>query len=201
MKTCSWLAQVFALLLILSLAESVSAVAKAEDKSKTKTVKVKDVMLEIPHTWKQSTPKSRFRAGQFQIPTAEGDTESGELVMYYFGSSGGGSVDANVKRWIGQFQSTGRNAKTTSGTSTQGPYVLVTVTGTYNKPIGPPILQKTKPMPEARMMAVILKVKNKGNYFLKLTGPEKTVTAADADFRKSFGANLKEEKAHKPTRK
>ena len=201
MKTRFWFAYVIVPLLVFPIAVSAGAGEKAKEKPKTKKVKVRDITLEVPKTWKQTPPKSKFRAGQFAIPAAKGDKEDAELIVYFFGSFGGGSVGANVKRWVGQFQSKGRKAKTTIGKSTQGPYVLVNVTGTYNKPIGPPVMRKTKAMSGARMMSVILAVEKKGNYFLKLTGPEKTVTAIAGDFRKSFGANVKEEKEYKPEKK
>ena len=78
--------------------------------------------------------------------------------------------------------------------------MLVDVTGTYNKPIGPPIQQKTKAMPAARMLGVILAVEKKGNYFLKVTGPQKTVSAAAKAFRNSFGAAASKEKEYKSDR-
>ena len=71
--------------------------------------------------------------------------------------------------------------KLTSGKCPQGDYVLVDLRGTWNKPIGPTIQQKTVEMPDARVLSVILTIKDQGNYFLRLTGPEKTVSAnADA---------------------
>ena len=84
-----------------------------------------------------------------------------------------------------------------SGTCKQGPYYVAEVTGTYNKPIGPPIRQQTKPTPGSRMVAVILMVKGKGNYFLKLTGAEKTITAVNKVLRTSFGASVDKEKDYK----
>jgi gluconolactonase len=47
------------------------------------------------------------------------------------------------------------------------------------------------------MLGVILNIKGKGNYFLKLAGPHKTVSAAAAQLRASFGGNEKEEKEFK----
>ena len=47
------------------------------------------------------------------------------------------------------------------------------------------------------MLAVMLTVENRGNYFLKLVGPAKTVAAAEAAFRNSFGAKADSEKEYK----
>ena len=167
------------------------------EESKTKKVKLQDIQLEVPVGWKQQQPTSRLRAGQFQLPAVATDKEGAELVVYFFGGAGGGG-DANMKRWIGQFAAQGRKVTMTSGKSAQGPYYLAEITGTYNKPIGPPIRQQTKATAGSKMVAVILMVKGKGNYFLKLTGPEKTVSAATGALRKGFGGNKSNEKAYAP---
>jgi hypothetical protein len=48
------------------------------------------------------------------------------------------------------------------------------------------------------MLAAILAVEGKGNYFLKLTGENATVTAAAEAFRASFGGKAADEKAFAP---
>lgn len=170
--------------------------AKAAPKpGKTKSVKLRDITLAVPVSWQQEQPRSRLRAGQFKLPAVKGDKQPAELAVFFFGGAGGGA-DANIRRWISQFQSKGRQAKVFRGESTQGLYLLLDLSGTYNQPIGRPVQGKTKPMPGARMLAVILAVKGKGNYFLKLTGPQKTVTAAGAALRRSFGADAKKEKPY-----
>jgi len=170
--------------------------AKKEAKSaKTATVKVRDITLTVPTAWEKQKPRSRLRAGQFKLPAVPGDTQSAELAIFFFGGAGGGA-DANIRRWVGQFQAKGRKMKVLQGESSQGPYLLLDLIGTYNQPVGPPIQRRTKPMKKARMLAVILNIKGKGNYFLKLTGPMRTVTAAATQLRQSFGADPKKEKPY-----
>lgn len=166
---------------------------KAEKPAATKEIKVDDITLKVPASWKEEKTASNFRKAQFKIEKAEGDSEPGELVVFYF-PGGGGDVDANIKRWIGQFDAKERKAKTMQGESPQGKYVIADITGTYNMPVGPIVQQKTRPLPGARMLSVMLSVPDKGNYFLKLTGPEKTVTAAAKAFRTSFGGDASKEK-------
>ncbi|MCA9119309.1 MAG: hypothetical protein H6822_06280 [Planctomycetaceae bacterium] len=158
-----------------------------------KEAKVGDITLKTPASWKQSEPTSSLRLAQFEIPAAEGDKESAELAIFSFG--GGGGVQANVDRWIEQFYADGRKSKVTAGKSALGEYVMVDVTGTYKKPVGPPILRKTEAQENARMLAAILAVEGKGNYFLKMTGEKATVTAAAEAFRTSFGGKEADEKA------
>jgi gluconolactonase len=173
-----------------------SAGGRAEEKdAKTREVKIEEITLAVPGHWVQKPASNKLRLAQFDIPAAEGDEEASELVVYSFGGGGGG-VDANIKRWIDQFQPKGRKVKLTSGKSPQGEYIFVDLSGTYNKPIGPPILNKTEPLANARMLAVILTIEQKGNYFLKLAGPEKTVSGESKSLRAAFGADETKEKEY-----
>ena len=161
-----------------------------------KESKVGDITLKTPARWEQSEPLSRLRLAQFEIPAAEGDKAPAELAIFSFGAGGG--VKANIDRWINQFDAGGRKSKVTIGKSDFGPYVIADVTGTYKKPVGPPIRGKTEPLEGARMLAVILAVEGKGNYFLKMTGEKATVSAAAKAFRNSFGGKEADEKAFDP---
>lgn len=177
--------------MILGLA--VTGYTDDEKKEETTEVKVQALTLNVPNSWESEQPKSRMRLAQFKIPAVEGDKEDAELLLFSFPGGGGGKL-ANVKRWIGQFDAEGREAKTVEGKSEQGEYLFVNISGTYNKSVGPPILQKTEPMKDARMLGVILNIEGKGVYYLKLSGPDKTVKKALQGFKKSFGADEKTEK-------
>jgi gluconolactonase len=160
---------------------------------KTREVKMRFLTLHVPESWKERGATSEMRLGELEIPATEGDKDAADLVVYYFGAQGAGTAKANIDRWIGQFESEGRKAKVLTGKARAGEYSLVDVTGTYQKPIGPPIERKTKPLPNARMLAVILATKE-GDVYLKLTGPAKTVAVAAADLRRAIGADLAAEK-------
>ena len=164
---------------------------------KTKKVVAKDIILNVPTSWKQSPASNNLRTAQFAIPKVEGDKDDAELVVYFFGGAGGG-VNANLERWSWQFQPGGKKQKIYKGQSKQGEYYLLDITGVYNKPIGPPINRQTNPTPGYQMMAVVLMIKDKGNYFLKLTGPQKTVAAAAQALRVAIDADVKKEAELKP---
>lgn len=170
--------------------------AAEQPKSKTRKVEAGDLTLTVPETWKQKEIKSEFRIAEFEVPPAKGDTASGELAIFHFGKQGAGGVQANIDRWIGQFEEDGRTVKIFDLKNDSAEYTLVDLTGTYKKPIGPPIQRKSKAMPGWRVLGVILSSEN-GNYFLKLDGPEKTVAAAEHEFRASFGGTAKGEKERK----
>lgn len=164
-----------------------------EKETKTKDIEVRDLTLTVPESWKSEQPTSSMRLGQISVPAVEGDEENGELLIFSF-AGGGGSKTDNIKRWIGQFDADGRESNTVEGVSEQGDYHFVNISGTYNKSVGPPILRKTKAVKNARMLGVILNVEGKGVYYLKLTGPDKTIKESLAAFKKSFGANVESEK-------
>lgn len=167
----------------------------ADEKPVTENKKVGDLTLAVPADWKEQPPANRLRLAQFSIPAVTGDKEPGELVISFFQGDGGG-VDPNLKRWNDQFTGDNKKIKLSQGESAQGTYYFSDVSGTYLKPIGPPIAGKKEPTPDYRSLGVILQVKEKGNYFLRLTGPDRTVAAAAEKLRQSFGGDEKKEKPY-----
>lgn len=165
----------------IALAEAGPA---ADESGEPRTFEARDLKLQIPARWEEQEPSNRLRLAQFAIPAAEGDEEAGELVV-----SGpfGGTDQANIERWFGQFSAEGRTAKMAQGTGPTGEYIVVELAGTYNKPVGPPIQGRTEPTPGFKMLGIIVKLDPGGNYFLKLTGPEKTVDSAAEELRATIG--------------
>src|ERR1700747_3511963 len=56
-----------------------------------------------PRDWSPVETNSQFRVKQFRLPAVNDDKADPELIIYFFGAGGGGSVDANIKRWKGLF--------------------------------------------------------------------------------------------------
>ncbi|MEI8020843.1 MAG: SMP-30/gluconolactonase/LRE family protein [Schlesneria sp.] len=166
---------------------------KDTEKDDVKEVVIKAIKLNVPASWKQEEPSNNLRLAQFKIPPVEGDKPATELVISSFGGDGGG-VDQNFKRWIDQFTAEGRKLKMSSGECEQGKYYVNDISGTYLQSTGGPFAGgKKTPMPGYRSLSIVLAVPEKGVYFLRLTGPEKTVTAAADAFRKSFNGNASKE--------
>jgi hypothetical protein len=133
-----------------------------------------------------------MRVGQYKLPKTEGDKEDGVLVVYYFGASQGGSPQANIDRWIGQMQQPdGSDSKAKAKTETMTVNGLkvttVDVTGLYTAEMAPG--SKTfHNDANYRLRAAVIETP-KGNYFVKLAGPEKTIARWDQsynDYLKSF---------------
>ncbi len=179
---------------VLALALLITPVALAED-AKTKAVEVKGIKLDIPEAWKpKALPPGGFgRVAQFDVAAVEGDKEGAEVVVSHFGPMGAGPIPANIDRWVKQFDGDERKVKIFEGESKLGKYVLVDLTGTWNKSIGPPVAMKTAKVPGSRVLGVILKSEKSGQFYIRLTGPEKTVTANAKALRVALQADPEKE--------
>jgi hypothetical protein len=145
-----------------------------------------ELLYTKPNGWTAAATTSSMRVAQFALPRTAGDTADAELIVYYFGGSGG-SVDANIDRWIGQMQQPdGRASSAVAKRSTRTvnglPITLVDVSGTYVAEMSPGSPQRHN-SPNFRLRAAVVTTPN-GPYFIKLTGPAATVTAAEADFER-----------------
>jgi len=171
-----------------------SALTADDAPPKTTVVNLKGLTLTVPENWTQAASRSSMRLATFEIPAVDGDEGPAELAIYSF-PGGGGPVDSNISRWIGQFDNKDRDAKITKGKAGDSDYYMVEVTGTYNQAVGPPIRRQTKAIEGSRMLAVILQL-DQGVYFLKLTGKDKTVKAQSKPLRQSFGGSVESEKEY-----
>ena len=148
-----------------------------------------DLKLKAPNGWITERPTSSMRVSQYQLPAAEGDAEPASLVVYFFGAGQGGSVDANLERWIGQMQTPGGGsskdkAKTDTTTVNGLKVTLLDVSGTYagGDMGGGGGGGGAQSKPNFRMRAGVIETP-KGAYFIKLIGPEKTVAHWDQGFQ------------------
>ena len=148
--------------------------------------------FEMPKGWVPKAPSSSMRVAEFVLPKADGDTEDATLTVYSF-PGGGGTVDANLERWIAQMaQPDGKPskgvAKTSTMTSTAGvKMTLVDVPGTYVAEVSPGSTERFN-KPGFRLRAAVVEA-TPSPYYIKLTGPEKTVLKWDesyTSFLKSF---------------
>lgn len=139
----------------------------------------------VPAGWVEEERTSSMRVAQYRLPKAAGDAEDASLVLYYFGQGQGGSTTANIERWIGQIQQAdGSSSKGKSKEENLEAHGLkvttVDVSGTY--------VAETAPgsgtfhnKPGYRLRAAVVETP-KGSYFVKLVGPEKTVTQWNESF-------------------
>jgi len=151
-----------------------------------------DLRFKVPEGWTVEKPTSDMRFAQYKLPKADGDGEDALLVVYYFGQGQGGPAQANIDRWLNQMkQPDGHPSKERAKMETltvNGLQVnTVDVTGNYSGGMSPdsaPADSKSI----YRLRAAVIDTP-KGSYFVKLTGPEKTVAHWDQaynDYIKSF---------------
>jgi len=144
------------------------------------TAKSAELRFEVPKEWKSAPPKTKLRKAQYTVPDKEGKSGDADFVVYYFGVSGGGSLDDNIARWKGAF--TGGNADEEPQKFKAGKLdaTIMDLWGTYSD-------QFTSETHKNHRMIVAAVETPRGNYYLKLIGPSDTV----GDWRKEFEALLK----------
>jgi hypothetical protein len=134
-----------------------------------------------PPTWKTRPAASAMRVAEFVVPRVASDAEDADVVLYFFGGSGG-SVDANIERWVGQFRAAdgGPVSKPTRTSQKSGSLTItsIDVSGTYVAEVRPGSKERFN-KPGFRMLATVVETP-KGPYFVKFTGPAGTVTQAVA---------------------
>ena len=142
----------------------------------------------VPAGWVEEERSSSMRVAQYKLPHADADTEDASLVLYYFGKGQGGTAAANVERWASQMkQADGSNAKIAEENFTANGLKVTAVdgAGTYVAETAPgsgEFLKKAG----FRLRAAVVETPN-GSYYVKLVGPEKTVT----HWNEAFVAYLK----------
>jgi hypothetical protein len=135
-----------------------------------------------PARW-QTGPEKPMRAATYLIPAASGDSEGAECAVFM---NIGGGVDANLKRWVGQFEqpdgsSSDAKAQRKKETINGFPVTMVDLNGTFTGggvAMGGPATKKAG----YRLLGAIVETPQ-GEVFFKLTGPAKTVAAAQGEFQ------------------
>lgn len=153
----------------------------AEDKSVT----VGDFKFAVAAPWTEAQNTGMMTKAVLAHPV-EGGTPL-EAKFYYFGAGQGGSVEANVKRWVGQFE--GQPEIKQEDLDFGGTKVtLITLHGTYLD--GPPFGGTKTPRPDYTMLGAIL-IGTDAPVFIKLTGPKAAVAASNEAFKKLVASPFK----------
>ena len=149
-----------------------------------------ELRFKAPSDWIAEDPSSSMRVAQYKLPGADANTENASLVLYFFGTNQGGSVQANLDRWVSQIQqpdgspSAGK-AKTETFNVNQLKITTIDLAGTYTAETAPGSGTKFN-KPAYRLRAAVIETP-RGAYYIKFVGLEKTVNRWD----KSFASYLK----------
>jgi hypothetical protein len=147
--------------------------------------------LQAPATWKKIQPKSNILQYEFIAPAdAKPDEPAARITI----SQAGGSIDANIDRWYGQFEqpdgkSTKEKSKTEKFDAAGQTVHWVDIPGTFKETMGGPFAGgKTVLREDYRMLGAIIVTKDQQQIFIKITGPTDLVEKLSADFKKSLQA-------------
>jgi hypothetical protein len=135
-----------------------------------------------PAGWKSSGATS-MRAATYPVAPVPSDREGAECAVYFFGLGQGGSIQANIDRWEGQFKAPGgkpASAKVAKINIHGLPVTTIDVSGEYSGmpgPAAPPVS-----VSDYRLLGAIIEGPG-GNVFIKFTGPAKTMAANQSKFQ------------------
>ncbi len=132
------------------------------------------LVWKTPARWQTAPNPSSMRLATFRIPRAAGDEEDGDVSVM----QAGGSVEANVARWKGQFDSDAQKAAKTEMKKFGG--LEVTVVEIAGAMVGSamPGMGEQAPKASWMLLAAIVEVPGTDPYFFKATGPKATIGAA-----------------------
>jgi hypothetical protein len=132
-----------------------------------------------PAGWKRLDSAGSMRKASYEVPPAEGDSDPAGLGIFHFGSQGG-TIDANIDRWVSQFQGASREQLKRTQRSSGGlvQHIVEIERGTFasGMPGGP-----TAPKEGWALLGAIVETPS-GPWFFKLVGPQRTVQQARNEF-------------------
>ena len=166
----------------LATAKSLDAKADASDSGEkstaggdaaTKERNFDGAIFRVPVKWEEMPRKSEFITAEFQVPGSGGPAR---LTL----STAGGDVASNIERWRGQFAPSPNDpaAKESQLTVDGRSATLVELFGTFRDSFG-----GGEPRAQWAMLGTVIPLKQT-NYFVKLTGPQSTLTEARDTFVK-----------------
>ncbi len=136
--------------------------------SEGRFIEAAGLRLELPEGWSSVEPDSAMRLAQLSIPGSGGP---GRVALFHFGVGGGGGVDANLGRWVGQIAGGSEPARDRFGG--QGIEVhTVATSGTLKKSgIGS---FPTEDLPGYTLYGAVIEGAG-GPWYLRAVGPDATL--------------------------
>lgn len=148
--------------------------AKSSPGDATSTTANKQLMgirFDVPKSWNEQ-PESEFYEAKYVIPSDEGEMTLTLTTM-------GGGIDANLQRWVGQFQQDSgdrprRDTLRVDGTEAE----WLDVRGTFRSRVG----NSPGPHTDWRLLGVAIPMTPRP-FLLKLVGPRGAVSSFEDEFR------------------
>lgn len=161
--------------LLLLLASIVISHAAPSPSPQPVAFRVGPLRFDRPESWYWVPPSGSFRAAQLEKKAPDGTVLT--LTFSRFPSGNGGSVQANLDRWIAQF-TTPSSSHPETKKGTDGSMTFIRLEGTLRggTPGGP-----KKDLPRALLLGAILEADGE-QIIMKLAGPASAVATAEKEF-------------------
>ena len=132
------------------------------------------VTWRVPAGWTALANPNAMRIATYRLPRAPGDAEDSDISI----TRAGGTTEANIERWMGQFDDRGKDIR--SERTVHGCKVtVVEVTGTY---LGGGMMGGASTRrPGWALLGAIVEASG-SPYFFKATGPAATIHSSRASF-------------------
>ncbi len=138
--------------------------------------------FERPEGWLWVNPSSPMRKAELTAPSS-GEASRPEVTFFHFGPGQGGGAEANIGRWLAQFQEAASEISPAIETGVAGKtkVTFVKAKGTFlsGMPGGP-----STPRPGYALYGAILENAKYGDVFVKMTGPAEAVASAGEAFER-----------------
>lgn len=136
------------------------------------------VAWQVPPRWVEELATG-MRIATYVVPAPAAGGEPAKCAVYYFGPGQGGGTDANIERWIGEFENPARPVRRAS--EVRGLKISrVEVTGTYLAHADP-AQGSSGPSAGWTLLGAIVEGPD-GPVFFKLTGPSGSAASAAKEF-------------------
>lgn len=124
----------------------------------------------VPRGWVPRSPSSSSRLAQFVLSGSD-SANIAEVVVFFFGKTQGGNVDANLARWRGQFSTTDGSPvpeRVTRDSSGAFPITFAEFRGTYRRGIGAGMADSVR---TGQALIAAIAETPRGTLFIQLFGP------------------------------
>ncbi len=122
-----------------------------------------------PEGWKSVKPRVGIIDVEMEVPAVKEDGADGRVTLM----GAGGSIEANIDRWKGQFVKMTKEPVVKEETIAEQKVHMVELVGNFKDQRGPFAPAEIKE--GYTMMAAIITTEKLGNYFLKFYGPSETI--------------------------
>ncbi len=158
------------------MAPVTSRSAAVDSDPSAETIQAPGAIFTMPSDWVQQTPSSSMRLAQAEVP---GPAGNGTLTVFFFGPGGGGPIDDNLNRWVGQME-LAAGSEPSRETFEVGAYKVTwtQVHGTLKSgTMGGP----AEAQPDYSLLGAVVEG-NQGPWFFKIIGPGATLDAQKEAF-------------------